>query len=56
MMEQVERGSRREQLALLARASRSGTRARMSQASTGEQAGAGLDQLDAAANSSVCSG
>lgn len=45
MTGEVERASHDEQLALLRAHPDLGTRARMSQASAGEQAGAGLDQL-----------
>ena len=45
LCEQVKLASRDEQLALLRAHPDLGTRARMSDASTGEQAGAGLDQL-----------
>lgn len=45
MTGEVERASRDEQLALLRAHPDLGERARMSQASAGEQAGAGLDQL-----------
>ncbi len=47
MVDQVERASREEQLALLRAHPDLGTRARVSQASAAEQAGAGLDQLTA---------
>ena len=45
MVEQVERATKAEQLALLQAHPDLGTRARLSPASTGEQAGAGLDSL-----------
>jgi 2-oxo-4-hydroxy-4-carboxy-5-ureidoimidazoline decarboxylase len=45
MVDQVERGSPEEQLALLRAHPDLGTRARVSEASSAEQAGAGLDQL-----------
>jgi 2-oxo-4-hydroxy-4-carboxy-5-ureidoimidazoline decarboxylase len=45
MVEQVERGLPEEQLALLRAHPDLGTRARVSEASSVEQAGAGLDQL-----------
>jgi 2-oxo-4-hydroxy-4-carboxy-5-ureidoimidazoline decarboxylase len=45
MVEQVERATSEEQLALLRAHPDLGTKARVSEASTGEQAGAGLDQL-----------
>lgn len=45
MTGEVERASRDEQLALLRAHPDLGARARMSEASAGEQAGAGLDQL-----------
>jgi 2-oxo-4-hydroxy-4-carboxy-5-ureidoimidazoline decarboxylase len=45
MVEQVASASREEQLALLCAHPDLGTRARVSDASRGEQAGAGLDQL-----------
>jgi 2-oxo-4-hydroxy-4-carboxy-5-ureidoimidazoline decarboxylase len=45
MVEQVERARRDEQLALLRAHPDLGTRAKVSLASTAEQAGAGLDQL-----------
>jgi 2-oxo-4-hydroxy-4-carboxy-5-ureidoimidazoline decarboxylase len=45
MVEQVERGLPEEQLALLRAHPDLGTRARVSEASSAEQAGAGLDQL-----------
>jgi 2-oxo-4-hydroxy-4-carboxy-5-ureidoimidazoline decarboxylase len=45
LVEQVERGSPEEQLALLRAHPDLGTRARVSDASSAEQAGAGLDQL-----------
>jgi len=45
MVDQVERGSTKEQLALLRAHPDLGTRARVSEASSAEQAGAGLDQL-----------
>jgi 2-oxo-4-hydroxy-4-carboxy-5-ureidoimidazoline decarboxylase len=45
MVDQVERGLPEEQLALLRAHPDLGTRARVSQASSVEQAGAGLDQL-----------
>lgn len=45
MAGEVERASRDEQLALLRAHPDLGARARMSQASVGEQAGAGLDQV-----------
>jgi 2-oxo-4-hydroxy-4-carboxy-5-ureidoimidazoline decarboxylase len=45
MVDQLERAKREEQLALLRAHPDLGTRARISRASTGEQAGAGLDQL-----------
>lgn len=45
MVRQVERGLPEEQLALLQAHPDLGTRARVSEASTTEQAGAGLDQL-----------
>jgi 2-oxo-4-hydroxy-4-carboxy-5-ureidoimidazoline decarboxylase len=47
MTDEVSRATREEQLALLRAHPDLGTRARMSSASTGEQAGAGLDQLTA---------
>src|SRR5438552_1631385 len=47
MVAQVEAASREEQLALLRAHPNLGTRARVSDASRGEQAGAGLDQLTA---------
>ena len=45
MTAEVERATREEQLALLRAHPDLGARARMSDASTGEQAGAGLDRL-----------
>jgi 2-oxo-4-hydroxy-4-carboxy-5-ureidoimidazoline decarboxylase len=48
MAAEVVAASAEEQLALLREHPDLGTRARMSRASTGEQAGAGLDSLDAA--------
>lgn len=45
MWEQVSAGTREEQLTLLRAHPDLGTRARMSDASSGEQAGAGLDRL-----------
>ena len=45
MKDEVERGNRDEQLALLRAHPDLGTRARMSTASSGEQSGAGLDRL-----------
>src|SRR5689334_5257119 len=45
MTDEVESASHEEKLALLCAHPDLGTRARMSTASTGEQAGAGLDQL-----------
>src|SRR5450432_2544352 len=45
MVEQVDRGLQEEQLALLRAHPDLGTRARVSEASSVEQAGAGLDQL-----------
>jgi len=45
LVEQVERGLPEEQLALLRSHPDLGTRARVSEASSAEQAGAGLDQL-----------
>ena len=45
MVDQLERATSEEQLALLRAHPDLGTRARISAASTGEQAGAGLDQL-----------
>jgi len=45
MIDQVARANSEEQLALLRAHPDLGTRARISRASTGEQAGAGLDQL-----------
>jgi 2-oxo-4-hydroxy-4-carboxy-5-ureidoimidazoline decarboxylase len=45
MTQEVERGTRDEQLRLLRAHPDLGTRTRMSDASTGEQAGAGLDRL-----------
>lgn len=45
MVRQVEAATRDEQLSLLRAHPDLGTRARMSQASTGEQSGAGLDRL-----------
>ena len=47
MVAQVKRASREEQLALLRAHPDLGTRARVSYASRGEQAGAGLDRLTA---------
>ena len=46
MTGEVERATREEQLALLRVHPDLGARARMSEASAGEQAGAGLDQLN----------
>ncbi len=45
MVDQVERSLPEEQLALLRAHPDLGTRARVSEASSAEQAGAGLDQL-----------
>jgi 2-oxo-4-hydroxy-4-carboxy-5-ureidoimidazoline decarboxylase len=45
MIDQLARAEREEQVALLRAHPDLGTRARISRASTGEQAGAGLDQL-----------
>ena len=47
MVQQVEEATREEQLALLRSHPDLGTRARISQASSGEQAGAGLQELTA---------
>ena len=47
MRQEVERGSREQKLTLLCAHPDLGTRARISEASTGEQSGAGLDRLTA---------
>ena len=47
MRQEVERGSREQKLMLLCAHPDLGTRARISEASTGEQSGAGLDRLTA---------